>query len=323
MFLKNHYFSRNIKYMMLFVASLSMVNSLQGMTPEEQSKRPFFVGILKLGIIQNSFEPQLRKCVALLKKENYQKEVETIRDMLMDKYRHNDLPSISETKHAHVKSVDIHVIDTNHIEPFKQALRETYSKLASCVKDEVHNDIDPFRCRPFVDAYQKAAMIEDGARKMKEAPYIAGKMCHEAPNPEVCFNGRCFLMSTFTPVILLNSKNLDVYSSAERHDITYHEFGHAFDRCIGSRDNECYSSLKKEVENLKISSDKVELAEWYATKQGGLWLQTYNPELARQMACLFEADVIRRQKINPWPTYPSPAVRLAWLRDSKVECKKD
>jgi hypothetical protein len=289
------------KIFLILIGSI-LATGLHGMGPHSQSWAEYLLSFIYnpkpfLGQVSGAFAPHVRKCVTLAKKDMAKKDpyldhVRALRDMVLDKRNRGELPSIGGAQHADVKSIDMHVVNAEHLSLATCELKKKVTALRYNIASPLFTSHDSLS--KSVGRWSLAY----GLKSIKEET-----------------SGICCKSTSNEPVILLKSGDSYVEAQDRR---TFHELAHALDACLKDNENglDCYHWLKDDVKNYDLK--EIALREWHADKQAISWLKKYNTDQAQELIELYE--LCKRHEVEgaEVPKYAPISVRLAWLRDPKV-----
>lgn len=299
------------RWLLIFVA-LVFSHGLFGVASEVHPKNPFFAGILKLDfkialsrklaltqmkVIQaQRQQAEERKRLEIEKEEReyqsaeaYLKRAVFVRDMLLGDYYQGTLPRISTIPHAEIQEITIGIAvegSQNPVYVYKKD-DESYEQYEARKKQYIENEYLRYKIESFW-----------GNRSR-----LAGKV----------FRG----FKSDRPVVILNNDCVDKDEKHVGTEIVYHELAHAFDKCMSTKNAECYSWLEEDIKQYNLKDTLRH--ELHADKQAIKWIKKYNPDHAKKLEDLYEELLHTGRE---WPGlkdgYAPARVKLAWLRDPNV-----
>jgi hypothetical protein len=245
---------QNIKYVMLFLASLSMA-SIQA-TP--QSWLEYLASFMCSDFGRKSEEQRRIEAEARLKQEKmdaYRQEALGLKDAIFKRYQQGALSN--GTPLAKVDDIAVDVVDPNMPEPTLNYDEPDDKKWEEAFKNYMKN----------LDLWRQAQTLKSANGKVVLGITVRSKEDND-----------------LKPIIYLNADNTDI-PQRYRSETTLHELAHALDGCLrkekGQR-SDCYAWLHGDVKQYG-NHPEIELEEWHADKQAAYWLKTYWPEDAKFM----------------------------------------
>lgn len=300
-----------IQLCMILMVSI-LTPGLQGMSPESQSKHPFFAGILKLGIIQPELQSKhpfcagslklgiiqnavalgLKKCVVLVEEDMYRNNAIAIRDIVFSKYRSGELLSVGGTKHAEVDSISIDMIDPN-----------VY--VAEPTIDDAIGELKDEESQAKFLAHRRALRYWDASNGVKRGLLGMAISTDDKIDPL----GK-------NPAIYLSTYCTSMMSDLEFSHAVFHELAHTLDVNIRKAKNERdYPWLQDDIKNYPL--EEVDCSEWHADKQALAWLKAYKPHEAKALKKIYQEKIDRGDTELAVPTYPPNSIMVEWLSKKK------
>jgi len=252
---------QTFKYMMLFVASLSMVTAHARWQPwfVNKSWREIlpkvilggFLGPIYLNICEEIVPKMMDRTPT---RADYEREAIRLRDKILNKYKKGTLSSGVEL--ANVDSIAIKVLDANtplpklpHFDASDEEWEEYYQKK---------------------ELWLKWRHMQDGS--VHGVTYFKRNL--ENKNPKIALNGEHFKW----------------LGQEERDQITLHELAHALDECLRKSEEEksdCYAWLHEDIRN-NPNLKETKLSELHADKQSAFWMKKFWPDRAEALRKRYE-----------------------------------